>query len=160
DVRRAAIGLHLTLTAPFKPASTSFRPTRDGAFLPLKQLMAVAFRRGMKHDTLAIEIATQLRSFLIAFGRPPDFIDGHQHVHLLPQVREALLTVVRETSPCAWVRQCGSAAPIRGRLGDQKGLFLEFLSYGFRRKARASRVRTNPAFSGSYTFAKDADYAR
>ena len=28
--------------------------------------------------------------FIEAFGRPPDFLDGHQHVHLLPQVRDAL----------------------------------------------------------------------
>ncbi|MGC1466212.1 MAG: ChbG/HpnK family deacetylase [Pseudolabrys sp.] len=160
DIQRVAIGLHLTLTAPFKPASASFRPTRDGAFLPLKPLMAVAFRRGMRHETLVIEIATQLRSFLIAFGRPPDFIDGHQHVHLLPQVRDALLSVAKEAAPEAWVRQCSSAAAIRGRLGDPKGLFLEFLSHGFRRRARARGVRTNPAFSGSYTFTPDADYAR
>src|SRR5690242_21135022 len=31
---RAAIGLHLTLTAPFHPL-TSFTPQRDGAFVPL-----------------------------------------------------------------------------------------------------------------------------
>src|SRR5215831_16523463 len=31
-VPRAAIGLHLTLTAPFRPLSQSFRPLRDGAF--------------------------------------------------------------------------------------------------------------------------------
>ena len=32
--QRAAIGLHVTLTAPFKPMSQGFTPLRDGAFLP------------------------------------------------------------------------------------------------------------------------------
>src|SRR5262249_45158677 len=31
---RVAIGLHLTLTAPFRPLSTGFGPLREGAFLP------------------------------------------------------------------------------------------------------------------------------
>src|SRR6185312_12462903 len=33
---RVAIGLHLTLTAPFRPLSANFAPMREGAFLPLK----------------------------------------------------------------------------------------------------------------------------
>src|SRR6476660_9055987 len=32
---RVAIGLHLTLTAPFRPLSKRFRPLREGAFPPL-----------------------------------------------------------------------------------------------------------------------------
>ena len=35
-VSRVAIGLHLTLTAPFTPLSPGFAPVRDGAFLPLR----------------------------------------------------------------------------------------------------------------------------
>ena len=30
---------------------------------------------------------------------PPDFLDGHQHVHLFPQVRDAFLKVVAEGAP-------------------------------------------------------------
>ena len=30
--QRVAIGLHVTLTAPFRPLSDGFRPLRDGAF--------------------------------------------------------------------------------------------------------------------------------
>src|SRR6266849_5188270 len=42
--RRAAIGLHVTLTAPFRPASHAYRPVaRDGAFLSL----ARTFVRGL-----------------------------------------------------------------------------------------------------------------
>src|SRR6267154_6705422 len=32
---RVAIGLHLTLTAPFRPLSNAYKPVRDGFFLSL-----------------------------------------------------------------------------------------------------------------------------
>src|SRR5215471_6927819 len=33
--KRAAIGLHVTLTAPFPPSSQNFQPLAGGTFLPL-----------------------------------------------------------------------------------------------------------------------------
>ena len=39
---RAAIGLHVTLTAPFKPMSNGFAPLRDDAFLPINEMMRLA----------------------------------------------------------------------------------------------------------------------
>ena len=96
--------------------------------------------RRLDPAALADEIASQVREFVDAFGRAPDFIDGHQHVHLFPQVRDALLEVAKEAAPDAWVRQCGSALPIFQRLGDRKGLLLDLLSRSFRRRAAALGV--------------------
>jgi hypothetical protein len=157
---RVAIGLHVTLTAPFHPLSQGFRPLRDGAFLPLKQTLRAAMLRRFRHELLVIEIAMQLRAFVTAFGRPPDFIDGHQHVQLFPQIRDAVLKVVTDAAPNAWVRQCGRAVPLARRLGDRKGLVLDYLSRGLRRRARRLGVRTNSAFAGTYDFKPDADFAR
>jgi predicted glycoside hydrolase/deacetylase ChbG (UPF0249 family) len=157
--RRVAIGLHLTLTVPFRPLSDGFRPLRDGAFPPLPALLMRACLRSLKPDALTAEITRQLRTFEEHFGRPPDFIDGHQHVQLFPQVREALLTVVRRDAPQAWVRQCGRVRPFVRALDDRKGLLLDILSRGFRRRAVALGVRTNPAFAGTYTFRDQADFA-
>ena len=83
------------------------------------------------------------------FGRPPDFIDGHQHVQLFPQIRDAVLSAGRE-APDAWLRQCGRVVPLAHRLGGRKGLLLDILSLGFRRRAASVDVRTNPAFAGTY----------
>ena len=57
-------------------------------------LLRAAMRGACGQKSLVIEIASQLRTFIDAFGRPPDFLDGHQHVHLFPQVRDAFLKVV------------------------------------------------------------------
>ena len=40
---------------------------------------------------LASELRAQRDAFTAAVGQPPDFIDGHQHVHHLPGVRDLVL---------------------------------------------------------------------
>jgi predicted glycoside hydrolase/deacetylase ChbG (UPF0249 family) len=156
---RVAIGLHLALTAPFCPLSTDFAPLRDGAFLPLVATASRAVMRRFARDALVHEISSQMQAFAAAFGRPPDFVDGHQHVHLLPQIGDALLHVVKETAPHAWVRQCGRALPFAARLADRKALILDAFSHRFRRAAAALGVRTNPAFAGAYEFDDGAGFA-
>jgi predicted glycoside hydrolase/deacetylase ChbG (UPF0249 family) len=156
--KRAALGLHVTLTAPFKPISEGFAPLSHGHFLPLQRMMRAATARRLQPERLVIEIATQVEAFVMAFGRPPDFIDGHQHVHLFPQLRDAVLKVAADAAPDAWVRQCGrprSAA----RLHLRKELLLDVLSLGFRRRARQLGVATNPAFAGAYDFKGKPDFA-
>lgn len=158
--RHAAIGLHLTLTAPFTPLSRGFAPLREGAFLPLAAMAGRALAHNLAPGLVATEIAHQLAAFKAAFGRAPDYVDGHQHIHLFPQIREALLCEVKKAAPQAWLRQCGRFAPGRKLLGDPKALFLDKLSRSFRNLARDEAVHTNPAFAGTYAFRQDADFAR
>jgi predicted glycoside hydrolase/deacetylase ChbG (UPF0249 family) len=157
---RAAIGLHLTFTAPFRPLTPDFRPRRENGFPLLRDLFKAGLLRQLKREALAAEIDAQLSAFAAAFGRPPDFIDGHQHAHLAPQVRTEVLAAAKRRAPAAWVRQCGSAQPAIKRLGDPKGLILDAFSRAFRTRAQASGVPTNPAFAGTYSFRADADFAR
>ncbi len=155
---RALVGLHVTLTAPFAPVSEQFHPLRAHRFPPLNEMMRRATTRRLSVERLTIEIGSQLRLFLEAFGRLPDFIDGHQHVHLFPQVRDALLKVVNEAAASAWVRQCGRPRGARA-LHDAKALVLDMLSARFRTKAARLGIATNPGFAGTYDFAAKADYA-
>jgi hypothetical protein len=157
--KRAALGLHVTLTGPFKPMSEGFAPLAHGHFVPLNKMMRLAITRRLNPERLVIEVATQVQAFVMAFGRPPDFIDGHQHVHLFPQVRDAVLAVTAQAAPDAWVRQCGRP-PAAIRLKDRKELVLDVLSLAFRRKARQAGVTTNPAFAGAYDFDDKPDFAR
>jgi predicted glycoside hydrolase/deacetylase ChbG (UPF0249 family) len=158
DCGKAAIGLHLTLTAPFKPL-TDFTTLRGGRFLTLANVLGMAMARRLDRAALEREIAAQLRAFADAFGRPPDFVDGHQHVHLFPQVRDAFVHAVAAHAPNAWVRQCGRIRGQRRWLRDRKGLLLDVLSVGFRRKALRAGLRFNPAFAGTYSFTPDADFS-
>ena len=157
--KRAALGLHVTLTGPLRPLSANFAPLRQGRFLPLNATLRLATTRRLQPKPLVDEIAAQLKKFIDVFGGPPDFLDGHQHIHLFPQVRNAFLNVVAARAPEAWVRQCGRPRSGR-RLRDHKALVLDILSLGFRRRAKKLGVAVNPAFAGSYTFNARANYTK
>jgi predicted glycoside hydrolase/deacetylase ChbG (UPF0249 family) len=156
---RVAIGLHVTLTAPFQPLSRDFCALADGAFMPLGATVRRAFLHRFDQRSLMAEMDAQLDKFCELFGRAPDYIDGHHHVHLLPQVRDAVLAVTKERAPNAWIRQCGRGAPLIKKIVDYKGFFLDLLSRDFQRRARAVGLRTNPGFAGTYEFNDDADFA-
>jgi predicted glycoside hydrolase/deacetylase ChbG (UPF0249 family) len=151
-----AVGLHLTLTAPFRPLVADYAPTRGGSFLPLGETFVAAALGRMRPGALQAEAAAQIACFAEAFGRPPDYIDGHQHVHLFPRVADAALAAARAGAPRAWIRQCGR----RGRSGPgAKALVLDLLSARFRKRAAAVGLRTNPGFAGSYAFGTHTDFA-
>jgi chitin disaccharide deacetylase len=149
------------LTAPFRPLIAGFAPVRDdGAFLPLAATAGRALVHLLKPELLELEISRQFAAFRTAFGRTPDFVDGHQHIHVFPQVCDALLRVMKDVAPQAWLRQCRRAAAAPKSLADPKGFVLDALSARLRRRAERRGSRTNPAFAGTYSFAPDADFAR
>ena len=156
----AAIGLHVTLTAPFRPLTAGFAPLRGGAFPPLSGMAGRALARLLDPELLEAEMARQFAAFTRAFGGPPAYVDGHQHIHVFPQIGEALLRVVKQAAPLAWVRQCARPDAAHKSPADPKGLILDALSRRFRRLAQSAGVRTNPAFAGTYSFKPGADYAK
>jgi predicted glycoside hydrolase/deacetylase ChbG (UPF0249 family) len=157
--QRVAIGLHLTMTAPFRPL-TAFAPvSQDGCFLPIAEMLRSSFWPGFDRAAVAREIEAQIAAFTAAFGRPPAFVDGHHHVHLLPRIDDAVLAAIKAANPAAWARQCGQVAPLMRRLHDRKGILIDLLSRRFRARAKAIGVPTNPAFVGTYRFSPDATFA-
>ena len=156
---RCAIGLHVTLTAPFRPLTMHFRPLDGGLFLPFRRLLRAGLMRQLDPEIIRAEVVMQLSTFHDLFGRLPDFVDGHQHVQLYPMVRDGFLAAVKERAPDAWVRQAGRNQPLMRRLASPKALFLDFLSTRFKRRAARAGIATNPAFSGAYDYSRKADYA-
>jgi predicted glycoside hydrolase/deacetylase ChbG (UPF0249 family) len=157
QARHAEIGLHFTLTAPFAPLSSDYGPTQQGKFLTLPRTMAAAVLGRLERMAIALEVQAQIAAFKAAFGRAPDYIDGHQHVQLFAPVSDALLYVMKEEAPDAWVRQCGRTS--NAAYGDRKAWLLDFLSRRFRKRASRLGIRTNAAFAGTYNFDGKADFA-
>ncbi len=155
---RCAIGLHATLTAPFRPLTMHFRPTDGGLFLPLPAMLRSGLLRRLDPEMIHAELIDQLAAFQDLFGRPPDFVDGHQHAQLFPQVREPFLRAVKQAAPSAWVRQGGRLQPLTKRIGAPKALLLDVLSSRFRRLAAKAGIPFNPAFAGAYDFTKEPDF--
>ncbi|MBC7580617.1 MAG: ChbG/HpnK family deacetylase [Tardiphaga sp.] len=153
-----AIGLHATLTAPFHPVTMHYRPLRDEQFLPLGKMLRAGLLRRLDPEMVRAELAAQIAAFAKLFGRPPDYVDGHQHVQTFPQVRNAFLAAVKAGAPNAWVRQSGRIRPLAQRLDMPKAVLLDTLSAGFRKRASRQGITFNPGFAGAYDFNKTADF--
>jgi predicted glycoside hydrolase/deacetylase ChbG (UPF0249 family) len=155
---RCAIGLHATLSAPFRPLTIHFKPVDGGMFPPFPKLLRAGLLRQLDPEIIRAELMVQLAAFRELFGRAPDFVDDHQHVQLFPQVRDAFLAAVKEAAPDAWVRQGGRNLPLAKRLGAPKALLLDILSAQFRKRAARASIAFNPAFAGAYDFSKKPDF--
>lgn len=153
-----AIGLHATLTAPFRPLTMHFKPVDGGQFLAFPKLLRAGLLRRLDPEIIHAELMVQFASFRELFGRAPDFVDGHQHAHLFPQARDAFLAAVADAAPNAWVRQCGRVQPWMQRLGAPKAVVLDWLSAQFRSRAARAGIAFNPGFAGAYDFSRQPDF--
>ena len=147
------VGLHLNFTEG-KPLSA--RLARRWPRLPsLPVLIARAHLGMLPKAEMRNEVHAQLRAFIHAHGQPPRFIDGHQHVHHLPGLRDAILDMVEHVQPLPALR---STARVLGPGFAFKRFMIE--RTGGRALARALKQRVlahNPVLLGAYDFA-DEDY--
>ncbi len=153
-----AIGLHATLTAPFNPLTMHFQPIDGGRFLPLGNVLRASLLRQLDPEIIQAELLAQIAAFRHLFGRAPDYVDGHQHVQLFPQIRDAFLAAVKEAAPGAWVRQCGRSLPLAQRLDNPKALLLDTLSNTFRKKCTRAGIAFNPGFAGAYDMVRGGEF--
>ena len=89
----AQAGLHFNLTEgrPLSPALARRWPQLPS----LPRLLLAAHTGRLPLAAIADELAAQWQVFEAASGVAPDFIDGHQHIHHLPGVRDLLLGWLR-----------------------------------------------------------------
>jgi chitin disaccharide deacetylase len=95
------VGLHLDFTE-----ATSGQSQR----WPLGELIRASLLRQLNRRLIRQEIKLQLEAFEQALGRAPAYVDGHQHVHQLPGVREELLAELgqRYQRQLPWLRSTRS----------------------------------------------------
>ena len=151
---RVAIGLHLTLTAG-APLGPMPRFAPGGVFPRMGEILPLALTRRLPLDEIGAEIARQLEAFEEAFGQAPAFVDGHQHVHVLPGIRSELLRTLKEAGyRDLWLRDPSDKVRsiLARRLGAQKALTVSALAFGFAKAARAAGFDTNEGFSGFSPF--------
>jgi chitin disaccharide deacetylase len=148
---RTAVGLHLNLTAG-SPLGPMPRLTPSGRFPTLKDLLPKALKRQLPGSEIAEEISRQIDAFEEAFGDAPAFVDGHQHVHVLPAIRPALIQTLKARGYAGrvWLRDPSDKAMaiLRRPIGRNKALIVKSLARGFARSAHAAGFRTNRGFSG------------
>lgn len=152
---KADLGLHLNLTCA-APLSAMPTVAPSGALPKLGELASVALRSRAARREIAGEIARQLDAFERHLGRAPDFVDGHQHVHVLPGIRRAVLDAVARRYPRGSVylrNPSDSVAAIRARgVAVGKALTVAGLAAGLRRAAARRGIPTNHGFAGFSPF--------
>ncbi len=132
------IGLHLDFTGFAKQGS-------------LKTVLLKSWLRRWNKNDLRNLICRQLDNFEQQSGQVPVFVDGHQHVHQFPQIREVLLEELRlRYVKCPYLR---STRPFSV---SAKGQLIYMLGGAyFRRVLKHSGFQANAYFGGVYSFDDD-----
>jgi predicted glycoside hydrolase/deacetylase ChbG (UPF0249 family) len=139
----ADFGLHLDVNEFAGPA-----PGRS-----LSGWIAAAYLGRIDADQARAWVSAQLDAFEAQMQAPPDYLDGHQHVHQLPVLRAAVVAelqarygarcALRSTRSLSWR---GGKAAVIAALG----------SAALRRLARGMPMNTD--FAGVYDFSHEADF--
>jgi chitin disaccharide deacetylase len=155
---KTEIGLHFNLTEG-EPL-TDLPPQH---FTSLFVLITRAYTHRLKKSCIKAELSAQLDAFIQHTGKLPDFIDGHQHIHQLPVIRDALVELYRERlmekRPYIRVPSNPWRKTLRELIAYPKLAIIAVLG-GFVLRARLERfnIPHNHYFSGAYTFSPSADY--
>lgn len=154
-----AIGLHLNLTsgAPLGPCGL---PWRASSLPGIGRLIALSYTRALDPAGLTSEIERQLDAFEAGLGMPPDFVDGHEHAHVLPVIRATLLAVLHQRYGKRLLLIRDPSAPlsqaVRRGAPVVKSLLLRFLARNMRRDAERAHFISNDRFAGISGFAPSA----
>ncbi len=158
---RAEVGLHLNLTLG-DPLTWMPSFADRGRFPELRRILRAARGGDLPEGEIRAEIARQLDEFQAAMGRPPDYVDGHQHVQVLPGVRDWLLDELafRGLAGRVWLRDSSDrfVRIFARRSQTGKALALAWLGRGFAKKARKRGFACNDGFAGFSGFDPGADY--
>ncbi|WP_179958106.1 ChbG/HpnK family deacetylase [Chitinimonas arctica] len=141
-------GLHFDLTADF--------PGRAG--MPLGRLMLAARCGALAASLVRTALERQLDRYERVMAAAPAFVDGHQHIHLFPVIREQLFDVLaRRYTQRPWLRNLAeihTPAPLAKRLAlSMMG------ATGHGRQAAALGWSGNRGFAGLYALRPQDGFA-
>jgi chitin disaccharide deacetylase len=159
----ADIGLHLNLTLG-SPLGAMARFAPRGQFPKLQSLLLAMARNGLPESEIRAEIGRQIDAFQSAIGQPPDFVDGHQHIQILPGIRRWLMEELqgRGLAGRVWLRNSADRLwkIAARRTSASKACFVACLAGGFAATARRHGFAINDGFAGFSGFDPARDYGQ
>ncbi|WP_296243823.1 MULTISPECIES: ChbG/HpnK family deacetylase [unclassified Psychrobacter] len=140
------IGLHLDLTGIFPSALRG----------SLKSIIIASYLRRFNPMQVTDIIKQQLDGFEERFNRAPVFIDGHQHIHQFPVIRQCLINELTNRYRSEISKGTLSARVTTPLINDVKSWIIYILGgYAWRESCQHHQILTNDKFGGVYGF--DAD---
>lgn len=151
--KQIKIGLHFNLTEGY------FLSKPDRRCFSLSQLLVKTHLHAVQYSFIANEFLAQLDQFVQVMQQLPDFIDGHQHVHQFPGIRQVILDLyarhlrahgaeIRSTWPLISLPEYQLKARVLAFTGG-KALHRQLGKLG---------IPHNRYFSGVYDFAAGTKY--
>ncbi len=148
--QQTAVGLHITLTylPPLNKSIGVSHPCEKTLFLQ-------TWTRTLDQRKIKQEIKEQFEHFIDVWGQAPDFIDGHQHVHVLPLIRDFILDLRSRYAPQAWMRNVVHLTSLE----HQKQLILAVLGWYFCQRLKKENIPHNHQIFGFYNLYQPTDFS-
>jgi predicted glycoside hydrolase/deacetylase ChbG (UPF0249 family) len=146
---QAQIGLHFNITHPFSD---------DMLYKPLGNLMLNAWFRKLSEAQIQHTLSYQWQRFIDVMGRAPDFIDGHQHVHQFPVIRDVLLAFLTNKGYHGWIRNLSHTVVTPNFFIKSKSLSL-LGAHTLAASCEELHFRQNARFAGVYDFTNATPYS-
>jgi predicted glycoside hydrolase/deacetylase ChbG (UPF0249 family) len=124
--------------------------------------MLGAVTRTLNAEQLTSTLKKQLDRFEDEMNRRPDYLDGHQHVHAFPVVRDVVAKELRRRydQDMPWVRN--PCVPLNGQDYDSalKAVVIKGMNAGFKSTIQSeTKAVLNSDFAGLYSISEKVDFA-
>lgn len=140
------IGLHFDLTDFIAMQGWSFN-----------QFIIQCCLNNINLEKVEAELARQLDAFEAELCMQPEFVDGHQHIHIFPNIRQVFIKLLaqRYKNKLPYIRL--SKPEISGQDAKLKAIILRLLCTGFAALARKHQFQFPLQFLGAYSL-NSTDY--
>lgn len=142
------VGLHFNLT--------------DGK-MPLSHLMLKAGLRQLSPEAIYAELNLQIDAFDGAMGCLPRFLDGHQHVHQFPVIRDVVVQVYKERlkQSNAYIRLVKTTFHPGDTMANLKKAVVHSMGVEkFAKLLKEHQIPHNSTFNGMYSFSDANAFGR
>lgn len=145
------VGLHLDWTSPFAASA--------GHGCKLSTLMRHSLTGNIDKKQAQAVIEAQLDLFEAYWGTAPSHVDGHQHIHQFPIIRDALIqsmTARYPTESRPWLR---ISRPLKPGMDIKSWVIWGMGAHALQRQAQQAGVPHSTWLTGIYGFSGDhSDY--
>ena len=158
---KIGIGLHLTLT-DFKAFNRLKSLTINNEMPSFNKLLKSSIIKKIVPKEIEKEINFQIDVFENSLGFLPNFIDGHQHVHQLPIVRDCLIKVIKErySENLPWIRNSYDEIfkILKRNVSILKAISIGLFGKKLKMTVKTNHIKSNDGFSGIYSFSNKISY--
>ncbi|MBV9575961.1 MAG: ChbG/HpnK family deacetylase [Gammaproteobacteria bacterium] len=158
-INQVDIGLHVNLTEG-QALSSAWIECYGKNLLPLRHLLGRAVFHRLDKAVIAAECHAQIDHFVERLGILPTFMDGHQHAHQFPVIRQAFIQVYEERlkPKSAYVRLAKESIKLSDKDKVKKAIICATGARAFQRLLNQHNITYNHSFAGIYAFSSNENY--